>query len=351
MRFHLSEEQVVIQDSIKGTLAEAFPMARLHQFADGEADFDAGSWNALMSLGLGGLLVAEDAGGVGLTLVDAALAAEVIGAAAAPGPIIGQLLTALAVARSDNAAAQTHLGGLMSGKLVATLAFGGDGSPDSWTATPEAGDVRFVQSAAAANVFLLGTKDGGLSLVEAGPGVSPTPVKSTDRSRRLSSVAFAGARSHELFAPGDPFVGKLVDAALVLLAADALGGAQHCVEISVAYAQERQQFGQPIARFQALKHQLAHMALDVEPARALVWYAAYAHDADLPDASRAAALAKAHLADRYVAVTRAAIAAHGGIGYTWEHGLNYWFRRSVFDRAYLGSPGAHRARAADMAAW
>lgn len=154
-----------------------------------------------------------------------------------------------------------------------------------------------------------------------------------------------------LFAPGDPFVARIFDAALVLLAADALGGAQYCVDLSVGYAGEREQFGQPIGRFQALKHQLAQMALEVEPSRALVWYAGYAHDAGLPDASRAAAIAKAHLADRFVSVARAAIAAHGGIGYTWEYGLNNWFRRSMFDRAYLGSPAVHRARAADLAGW
>ena len=137
----------------------------------------------------------------------------------------------------------------------------------------------------------------------------------------------------------------------MLVAADALGGAQKVTDMSVAYAKEREQFGQPIGRFQALKHQLAHMALDAEPARALVWYAAYAWDADLPDAPRAAAIAKAHLCDVFVRVARAAVAAHGGIGYTWEYGLNYWFRRAAFDRAWLGSPSEHRARAADLAGW
>ncbi len=351
MRFHLTEEQVLLQESIRRCLAETFPLARLHALADSDADFDEASWNGLMALGLGGLLVPDADGGVGMTLVDAALALEVIGAGAAPGPIIGQMLSALAVARSANPAAKVFLEDLISGSVVATLAFAGDGSPVAWTATPAAGQVRFVQSAAKAGLFLLGTAGGGLAIVEAGEGVVLTPVRSTDRSRRLSSVAFADARSQELFPPGDPFVRKFVDSALVLLAADALGGAHHCLEVSVAYAMERQQFGQPIARFQALKHQLAHMALDVEPARALVWYAAYAHDAGLPDASRAASIAKAHLADRFVAVTRAAIAAHGGIGYTWEYGLNDWFRRAVFDRAYLGSPGAHRARAAELAGW
>ena len=93
------------------------------------------------------------------------------------------------------------------------------------------------------------------------------------------------------------------------------------------------------------------MMLDVEPARAQVWYAAYAWDAGLPDATRAAAMAKAHLCEVYTRTTRAAIAAHGGIGYTWEYGLNYWFRRSVHNRAWLGSPAQHRARAAELAGW
>ena len=351
MRFHLTSEQTAIQEAIAGTLAEAFPMERLHAFAGTDDDFDAASWKALMDLGIGGLLVPEDHGGVGLTLLDAALASEAVGAAAAPGPLIGQMLMAIAVARSSSAEAKAHLEGVISGATVATIAFGAEGSPDTWTATPQSGEVRFVQSAHAAHLFLLGTEAGGLALVEAGEGVTITPVKSLDRSRRLSTVTFTNAKAHELFAPGDAFVGKIHDAALVLLAADALGGAQYCVDKTVAYAKEREQFGRPIGSFQGLKHQLAQMALDIEPARALVWYAAYAHDADLPDAARAAAMAKAHLADRFVATTRAAIAAHGGIGYTWECGINHWFRRAAFDRAYLGSPARHRARAADLAGW
>jgi alkylation response protein AidB-like acyl-CoA dehydrogenase len=330
MRFHLTEEQQAIQDAVRGTLADAWPMERLHAFAEGEADHDPVSWQALMALGLGGLLLPDS----GMGLLEAALVTEMVGAAAGPGPVIGQMLAVAAVARTENAVAKAHLDGLVSGTSVAALAF----------------DLKAVPSARAADVFLTGTRDGALTLVEA-TGATASPVRSTDRSRPISSVDFGTAVSHELFAAGDPFVVKLIDAALVLIAADALGGAQHCTDLSVQYAKDRAQFGQPIGRFQGLKHQLAHMALDVEPARALVWYAAYAHDCDLPDAPRAAAMAKAHLCDVYTRATRAAIAAHGGIGYTWEYGLNYWFRRSVFDRAYLGSPSAHRARAADMASW
>ncbi len=332
MRFHLSEEQVAIQDAIRGTLADCWQLEQQHRFADGDADFDPSSWYALMALGLGSILLPDS----GMGLLDAALVCEVVGEAAAPGPLIGQLLAVAAIARSSNAAAKEHLAGLEAGTTIATLAF--DQSP-------------YVQCARSAQLFLTGSRETGIALVEAGAGLTIEAVKSTDRSRPVSKVSFDDAARVELFAAGDPMVGKLVDAALVLVAADSLGGAQKCTDMSVAYAKEREQFGQPIGRFQGLKHQLAHMALDVEPARAQVWYAAYAHDADLPDAERAAAMAKAHLCDVYVRTTRAAVAAHGGIGYTWEYGLNYWFRRAAFNRAWLGSPAYHRARAADLAEW
>jgi len=332
MRFHLSEEQRSIQEAIRGTLADCWQLEQQHSFANGDADFDQSSWDALMALGLGSILLPDS----GMGLLDAALVCEIVGEAAAPGPLIGQLLSVAALARTSNDAAKAHLAGLEAGKTIATLAIG---------ASP------YVQSARSAALFLTGSREAGLSLVEAGDGVAIEPVKSTDRSRPVSKVSFDGAKTHLLFPAGDPMVGKLLDAALVLVAADSLGGAQKCTDMSVAYAKEREQFGQPIGQFQGLKHQLAHMALDVEPARAQVWYAAYAHDADLPDAPRAAAMAKAHLCDVYVRTTRAAIAAHGGIGYTWEYGLNYWFRRAAFNRAWLGSPATHRARAAELAGW
>lgn len=332
MRFHLSEEQVSIQDAVRGTLADHWSMDHLHKFADSDLDFDQPSWDALMALGLAGILSPDS----GMGLLDAALVSEMAGEAAAAGPLIGQMLAVAAVSRSSNDAARANLDALVEGTSIATLALG---------------DSAYVPCAQAAQFFLTGTRDGPISLVEAGDGVTIETVRSTDRSRPVSKVAFAGAATHELFAAGDPTAARLFDAALVLIAADALGGAQKCTDMSVAYAKEREQFGQPIGQFQALKHQLAQMALEVEPARAQLWYAAYAHDAELDDAARSAAMAKAHLCDVYVRSARAAVAAHGGIGYTWEYGLNYWFRRAAFDRAWLGSPSEHRARAADLAGW
>lgn len=335
MRFHLSPEQVAIQDAVRGTLAECWGMERLHMFADGAADFDATTWQALMALGIGGLALPEEQGGAGLGLLDAALVCEVAGAMCAPGPLIAQVLAAIAVAACTSPATRALLPAIASGDKVVTLALGSE----------------LVLCARAADLFLADDGAGGLHLIEAGEGVTIEPQSATDRSRPVSKVTFGNVTAHPLFAAGDPMVRRLTDAALVLIAADSLGGAQHCTDLSVDYAKTREQFGQPIGRFQALKHQLAHMALDVEPARAQVWYAAYAWDAALPDASRAAAMAKAHLGEVYTRTTRAAIAAHGGIGYTWEYGLNYWFRRSVLNRAWLGSPAQHRARAADLAGW
>lgn len=335
MHFHLTSEQIAIQDAVRGTLRECWGMERLHAFADSEADFDSASWQALMELGIGALALSDADGGAGLGLLDAALVCEMAGEAAAAGPIIGQIVAAIAVARCPDPVSRALLPGIANGETVVTLAL----------------DNSLVQCARSSHLFLADDGAGGLHLVKAGDGVVIEEVTATDRSRPVSRVTFGKVEVHPLFGSGDPMVQRIRDAALVLIAADALGGAQHCTNLSVEYAKTREQFGQPIGRFQGLKHQLAHMALDVEPARAQVWYSAYAWDAALPDASRAAAMAKAHLCDVYTRTTRAAIAAHGGIGYTWEYGLNYWFRRSVLNRAWLGSPAVHRARAAVLADW
>src|SRR5262249_13286376 len=145
--------------------------------------------------------------------------------------------------------------------------------------------------------------------------------------------------------------GRVRDAGLVLLAADAWGAGSRLVEMAVEYAKTREQFGVTIGHFQALKHQLANMALELEPARALVWYAAHALD-HLPEAApRQPALAKAHLGERAMQVARDVVEAHGGIGFTWECDVQIWFKRCMFDRAFLGAPAVHRERAARLAGW
>ena len=121
--------------------------------------------------------------------------------------------------------------------------------------------------------------------------------------------------------------------------------------MTAEYAKTREQFGVTIGHFQGLKHQLANMAMEVEPARALYWYAAHAFDEVPEDAERMAALAKAHISDRFMAVAREAVEAHGGIGFTWECDVQIWFKRAMFDRTWLGAPSVHRERSATLAAW
>ena len=352
MKFHLSPEQEALQDTVLKTALRACPPERRRGLLEAESDFDQPTWTALMEAGLGGLLMAEEHGGAGLGLEEAALAFEALGQAATPGAYMGQVLCGWAVSQCDDAALKTRWASrLAAGEAVAALALDG-GAADDWKLEARngrlSGAVRFVPGADRADVFVVGVR-GRIALVEKGAGVEVAGVDGSDLTRRLWTVTFTDVPAVMI---GDGNVGRrLADAALVLLAAGALGGAEQCLTMAVEYAKQREQFGVVIGQFQALKHQLANMALEVEPARALVWYAAYAWDLDLPDSARVAAHAKAHLADRFVSVARMAVQAHGGIGYTWDYDLQIWFRRSLYDRAFLGAPSLHRERVAAMAGW
>ena len=188
------------------------------------------------------------------------------------------------------------------------------------------------------------------SRVHASVGQQVTPRDGADRTRRLAHVTYVATPADAMPAPRET-ADRVVDAALVLLAADAFGGASRLLEMSTDYAKTREQFGGPIGRFQGLKHQLANMAVEVEPARGLYWYAAHAYDQQSPDSTRVAALAKAHLGDVFMQTARAAIEAHGGIGYTWAYDAQIWFKRAMFDFAYLGAPSRHREHAAQLSGW
>ena len=121
--------------------------------------------------------------------------------------------------------------------------------------------------------------------------------------------------------------------------------------MTVQYALQREQFGQLIGSFQAVKHQLADMATELEPSLSLLWYAAPAVDHIAAESSRHAAMVKAHMTDLYDGITRTSTELHGGIGFTWEFDLHLWFRRAIFDRGFLGDAAFNRARAADLAGW
>jgi alkylation response protein AidB-like acyl-CoA dehydrogenase len=359
VNFGLSEEQELLQETVRGFVAKECPAPRLRQIFDAGEGHDPALWKGLAEIGVAGLAIDEKYGGAGLEWLDLALAAEVLGAGALPGPFLGHSLAALAIglAGSDEQR-ERWLPQLASGERIGTVAFGEAGDAwagDEWALALDGGRLRGAKEAvpfgALADVIVAGVAGGGLVVVERGAaGLSVEDMGGVDRTRPIARLGFEGTPCQPL--PGGAAAAPRVrDAGLALLAADALGGAWHLVEASAEYAKTREQFGQVIASFQAVKHKLADMAVEVEPARGLCWYAAHAFDRIPAEAERAAALAKAHLTDRFVAVARDAVEVHGGIGFTWECDVQIWFKRALFDRAFLGTPEVHRERAARLAGW
>jgi len=355
MRFDLDEQQLALQQAVADYLEAECPIARaLAPHDTGKPDL--GLWRGLVQLGIGGIMVPEEYGGLGLGLLDLAVMMEPVGRSAAPGPFLDHALGTLALVLAGSAAQKAGLlPPLASGEMRATIALAeakGEWFAEQWTlAAGETltGKKHHVLHAEGADVLIVGFAGGKLGLVRRdAPGLEISPTPSTDAGKQLCTVTFADTPCELLEgAMGD----RLVDAGLVLLAADAFGGASQAVNLSVAYAREREQFGRPIGSFQGMKHQLVDTAITVEPSVGLYWYAAHCWDTELAAAPLQAALAKALITENYARATRQMIEVHGGIGYTWEYGAHVWLKRALFNQAFLGSPRALRARAADLAGW
>jgi alkylation response protein AidB-like acyl-CoA dehydrogenase len=343
MEFALSEEQRLFADSLRGLLADRVSIDALRRHADSGTGFDAVLWDSLVELGLPGLLVPERFGGAGLGVLDAAVAAEVLGGAAAFVPFAGSI-------------------------VMATLAFvhgATEALQDTWLPRIAAGEVRFgvgfsqnggrVTAAidAGAPTHLLMYLPDGTALVVAAEHASMRMHRSIDRTRPVTDVAFDQARAVVLDAANAPLatMQRVLDAGRVVLAADTLGAAQHMFDQALAFVKQRVQFNRVIGSFQAVKHQFADMVTMLEPCRAMVWYAGYAQDA-LPDEARLTALqTKAHLGDVGRDIARMATEAHGGMGFTDLLGLHYWFKRISFNRQMLGGPEHCREEAARLQGW
>ena len=357
MDFDLSPEQRLLEQSIDGFFAGSFPLSRVRECYDTEL----GPLDDLGALHLSEILIPEAYGGGGGTILDAAVAAERLGAAAAPGPFLGRVLASHAITIAGNEEQRSRwLPKLASGERRATIAVA---EPDDRWGFEElrmgggrlTGEKRYVLAGDGVDLAVVVLAD-GLALVDfSAGGMTVAGIAVLDRTRPMVSLALDGADHERLGGSGGAGVGgadaaaaaeRVLQAGAVLVAADAYGGAARCLEMAVAYCQQREQFGTTIGHFQAIQHQLADMAVDVLPSRGMYWYAAHALDCGLEDAGGFASLAKAHITERYVAAARRTIEVHGGIGYTWESDLHFFLRRAVFDRAYLGSPELHRQRRA-----
>jgi alkylation response protein AidB-like acyl-CoA dehydrogenase len=362
MDFGLSEDQLLLKETLKRFLAERCPTTRVREIMENDSGHDGALWKDLCELGVAGVTIPAAYGGLEHELLDLALVAEELGYAATPGPFLGNAMATVALVEGGDAALRERwLPVIASGDAIATIAFGEEGSewdPAKFQTRAHDGKLTgrkpLVPSAQFADVLVVAAvdQDGpGLWLVERGAkGMDVQGLTVNDMTRRLDSVSFENTPAVEL-SEGRTAIGRAFDAGLILLAADAYGGSKRCLEMTRDYALQREQFGKPIGAFQAVKHQLADMATELEPALSLVWYSAHAFDRIRDQSSRHAAIVKAHLSDIYDHITRAATELHGGIGFTWEFDLHLWFRRAIFDRSFLGDANYHRARAADMAGW
>ena len=352
MRFDLTEEQKSLREMLTEFFGERFGGAQGVE-AIARTTLDADLWSAVAELGLAGAMVPEEDGGLGLDLLTATVIAEVTGRYAVPAPVLPSILASWLIATAGSQEQKGKwLPKLLGEGAQAAFALAEDGgwAPADWTleGAPLVGTKLYVERADSADLFIVGGKDGSLAIVEA-DDATLTPVDTLDRTRPLFAVAFDAAA--DVLTTDAAVAGKLFDALCITSAADALGAASAIQARAIDYAKERKQYGRLIGSFQALKHQLADMSVELEPARPLVWYAAHAWDMGQEDAPRMAALAKAHLTDISVQVARNAIEAHGGIGYTWEHPAHLFLKRAMADRSALGSVNVHRERAAVLAGW
>ena len=359
MEFGLSEEQRMLQDSVSGYLASACALPRVREAADAGDTRPRDVWEGLTQLGLQGIITPENYGGVGLGMLEAALAAESLGGAAAPAPFVASSVmapVALMQAGSD-AQREAWLPRIAAGGAVIGVGLTEQiGRRDSEGIAADdgrlTGRAMFVLDGMDADALIVADNGGALHLVHAAD-TDRRALNTIDRTRSVAEVSFDSAPAEVL--PGsvgdrEPLLAT-IDAGRIMLAADTLGAAQTMLDQAVAYAKERRQFNRVIGSFQAVKHLCAEMAAALEPCRSLVWYAAHAVSA-VPDESRLMAChAKAHISEVGRFVARTATEVHGGMGFTDLLGLHYWFKRIGFDRQLLGAPEIVREEAAAAQGW
>jgi alkylation response protein AidB-like acyl-CoA dehydrogenase len=361
MYFDLTDEQQAIRSTARDFLAARYRSERIRELVGAEQGFERSDWEEMAELGWPGLALPEEWGGQGLGVVELAVLFEEMGYALAPSPLLSNTIAGLALAHcGSDEQRERWLRPLAAGEVRGTPALWDAGS----TATPggftmEArddgdgvvldGEKVLVMDADAADFLLVASADGKRHLVERGAeGVTVLAQPSIDLTRRLYSVRFDGVRvSADATLPAEePDYFPVFHRVCVALAAESTGVAQRAMEMAVAYAKDRQQFGRPIGAYQAVSHRCAQMLLETENARSAVYGAAWAADAEPESLPVAASMAKAYASDAGWRVPDASIQVHGGIGFTWEHDLHLFLKRGKANAAMFGDARWHRDRVA-----
>jgi alkylation response protein AidB-like acyl-CoA dehydrogenase len=369
MKLQLTSDQEFFRETASRFLDEHASVAAVRALRHDPAGFDPGLWRRGADLGWTSLLVGEDHGGGSVSghgLVDLCLVAHEFGRRAAPGPLVATNVVAGAL--SAGGAHPELLAGLLDGSAIATWCLA-EPPPQS-----RLGDVglriradgadlvldgvkRPVEAAASATHMLVTGRTGdGLTQVVVpadAPGVSVTPLRSVDLTRRFGSVRFDGVRMPAASVLGqvgkaDEDVERQLQHALVLLAAESVGAMEAAFEMTVEWSFDRYSFGRPLASYQALKHRFAHMKSWLEAAHAMSDEAAAHVAAGARSAAVSASAAKAFVGEHGSELVHDCVQMHGGIGVTYEHDLHLYLRRHTVNRSLHGTPGEHRLRIVDL---
>ncbi|MBL7548063.1 acyl-CoA/acyl-ACP dehydrogenase [Frankia sp. AgB1.9] len=361
MSVSFSEEREQLRAVVREFLADVSGEDAVRASMTTATGWDPAVWRALADdLGILGLGIPEELGGVGYGFAEIGVVAEETGAALLCAPYLATVTAAQALlAAGDDAAASDLLPGLAAG-TVATLAVAeadGRWEAGSIQATAEhaaggwrvSGTKTFVLDGATAELVLVAARTGagiGLFAVDGeADGLTRTRLATLDQTRRQARLDLAGVPARLIGAEGEawPAIERAIRLAIVALAAEQVGGAARVLDMAVDYAKTRVQFGRPIGSFQAVKHKLADVLVEVESARSASYAAtAAAQRPDDPEFALVTSLAKAFCSDAYVHAAAENIQVHGGIGFTWEHPAHLYLKRAKSSRVLFGDPVHHR---------
>ena len=362
--FAFTSEQQALRTAVRKFCAENFDEATVRRLMEAEPRFDRAVWRRLGSeLGVLGMSVPEADGGVGGSLIDQAVAVEEFGSTLACGPLFGTVYLAIPalVACGPGPVRDELLAALVEGQR--TAAFGvadraGAFDPSALRVTADGGTLtgtveRVVDADAADELIVAATGSDGVGLYAvdtSASGVRRTPLFTMDLTRPQATVVLTGAPARLLAGPADAerVITHALQVGAALLSVEQVGAAQHLLDLSVDYAKSRLQFGRQIGSFQAIKHKLADMLVDLEHARSAAYHAVWALSHGSDDPALAASIAQALSSDALQRIAADTIQVHGGIGFTWEHRAHLYFKRATTDAALLGSAEQHRARVADL---
>jgi alkylation response protein AidB-like acyl-CoA dehydrogenase len=376
MDFAFSEEQEMLRSSTRDFLAKQCTSKVVRKLMDAPDAYDEALWRKIADLGWTSLGIPEQYGGVG-TFLDLIVVLEEAGRALMPGPFFATMGLAVPALIEAGTEAQKKevLGAIAQGSARATVALTEpsgrwDAGAVTLAAKPGGGGWQldgvklFVPDAAAADYMVVAARTRGegedgisLFLIKGRPaGMTVTSLKTLDMTRRWSEVRFEGVKlaGDSLMGPADkawPPLKRALEWATAAICAEMVGGTQKVLETSTEYAKTRHQFGKPIGIYQAVSHKLADMLVLSESGRSATYYAAWAVEADAADRSLAASMAKAYVSDAYRKVAGDGIQVHGGIGFTWEHDMQLYFKRAKSSEVTLGDATYHRelvAQALDL---